>query len=69
MARRLLFVAMVLNLVDVATGMLHWHGNEPVSRFFLGLMIGVGVGAVLAGGAKATSLLTLEGPFRLKRPA
>jgi uncharacterized membrane protein len=47
MARRLLIVAVVLNLVDVVTGVLHWHGNEPVFRFFLGLMFGVGVGAVL----------------------
>jgi uncharacterized membrane protein len=47
MGRRLLAVAMVLNLVDIATGMLHWHGNLPIFRFFLGLMLGVGVGAVL----------------------
>jgi uncharacterized membrane protein len=47
MDRRLLAVALVLNLVDVATGVLHWHGNVPVFRFFLGLMLGVGVGAVL----------------------
>ena len=45
--RRLLAAAMVLNLVDVATGVMHWHGNLPVFRFFLGLMLGVGVGAVL----------------------
>ncbi len=49
MARRLLAVAVVLNLVDVATGVLHWHGNEPMFRFFVGLMLGVGVGAVLWG--------------------
>jgi uncharacterized membrane protein len=47
MARRLLAVALVLNVVDIATGMLHWHGNVPVFRFFLGLMLGVGVGVVL----------------------
>jgi uncharacterized membrane protein len=47
MDRRLLAVALALNLVDVATGVLHWHGNVPVFRFFLGLMLGMGVGAVL----------------------
>jgi len=47
MARRLLAVAVVLNLVDVATGAMHWHGNVPVFRFVLGLMLGVGLGAVL----------------------
>jgi uncharacterized membrane protein len=47
MGRRLLAVALVLNVVDVATGMLHWHGNLPVFRFFLGMMLGVGVGVVL----------------------
>jgi uncharacterized membrane protein len=49
MARRLLVGALVLNLLDVATEVLHWHGNLPVFRFFLGLLLGVGVGAVLAG--------------------
>jgi uncharacterized membrane protein len=47
MGRRLLAVALVLNLVDVAMGVLHWHGNLPLVRFFLGLVLGVGVGAVL----------------------
>jgi uncharacterized membrane protein len=47
MARRFLVVAGVLNLVDVATGVLHWHGNLPLVRFFLGLMLGLGVGVVL----------------------
>jgi uncharacterized membrane protein len=47
MVRRLLTVAVVLNLVDVASGVLHWHGNAPLVRFFLGLMLGVGVSAVL----------------------
>jgi uncharacterized membrane protein len=47
MGRRLLGLAVVLNVADVATGALHWHGNLPVFRFFLGLMLGVGVGAVL----------------------
>jgi uncharacterized membrane protein len=47
MARRLLVAALVLNLADVATGVLHWHGSLPLVRFSLGLMLGVGVGAVL----------------------
>jgi uncharacterized membrane protein len=46
-ARWLLVVGVVLNLVDVVTGVLHWHGNAPLVRFFLGLMLGAGVGAVL----------------------
>jgi uncharacterized membrane protein len=47
MGRRLLAVGLTLNLVDVATSVLHWHGNLPLVRFFLGLLLGVGVGAVL----------------------
>jgi hypothetical protein len=35
-------------LVDVASGAMHWHGNLPFFRFFLGLMLGFGVGAVLS---------------------
>ncbi len=46
-ARRLLAIAMVLNLLDVATASLHWHGNLPLPRFLLGLLLGVGTGAVL----------------------
>lgn len=47
MGRRLLAAALVLNVVDVATGAIHWHGDLPVFRFFLGLVLGVGVGVVL----------------------
>jgi uncharacterized membrane protein len=46
-ARRLLAIALLLNLLDVATASLHWHGNLPLLRFLLGLVLGVGVGAVL----------------------
>jgi uncharacterized membrane protein len=46
-ARRLLAIALVLNLLDVATASLHWHGSLPLPRFLLGLMLGVGAGAVL----------------------
>src|ERR1700722_17608147 len=34
MGRRLLAVALVLNVVDVVTEVMHWHGNVPVFRFF-----------------------------------
>jgi uncharacterized membrane protein len=43
----LLWIAMLLNGVDVGTGMLHWHGNLPLVRFLLGLLLGMGAGAVL----------------------
>jgi uncharacterized membrane protein len=47
-ARWLLALALIFNLMDVATGAMHWHGNLPLFRFFLGLMLGVGVGAALS---------------------
>lgn len=46
-ARPLLGIALVLNVVDVTTGALGWHGNMPLTRFFLGMLLGVGAGAVL----------------------
>jgi uncharacterized membrane protein len=46
-AFRLLAAAMLLNLVDVGSGMLHWHGNMPVTRFWLGLLLGIAAGAIL----------------------
>ena len=45
-AFRLLAVAMLVNLVDVGTGMLHWHGNMPVTRFWLGLLLGIAAGSI-----------------------
>jgi uncharacterized membrane protein len=45
-AIRLLAVAMLLNLLDVGSGMLHWHGNMPVTRFCLGLLLGVTAGSI-----------------------
>jgi uncharacterized membrane protein len=45
--RRLLAMALLLNLLDVATANLHWHGNLPLSRFFLGVLLGAGAGTVL----------------------
>jgi uncharacterized membrane protein len=41
-APRLLGLAMLLNGLDVGTGMLHWHGNLPLVRFLLGLLLGMG---------------------------
>jgi uncharacterized membrane protein len=46
-AVRVLAAAMLLNLLDVGSGMLHWHGNMPVTRFWLGLLLGVAAGSVL----------------------
>ncbi len=46
-ARWLLALALIFNLVDVASGAMHWHGNLPFFRFFFGLMLGLGVGSVL----------------------
>jgi uncharacterized membrane protein len=46
-AFRLLAVAMMMNLVDVGSGMLHWHGNMPMTRFWLGLVLGVSAGSIL----------------------
>ena len=46
-AFRLLAVALLVNLADVGSGLLHWHGNMPVTRFWLGLMLGVAAGSIL----------------------
>jgi uncharacterized membrane protein len=46
-ARRLLAIALLLNLLDVATAALLWHGDLPLPRFLLGVLLGVGAGAVL----------------------
>jgi uncharacterized membrane protein len=46
-ARRLLAIALLLNLLDVSTATLHWHGNLPLPRFLLGVLLGVGAGAVV----------------------
>jgi uncharacterized membrane protein len=45
--RRMLAVALLLNAIDMASGMLGWHGNLPASRFCLGLLLGWSAGAVL----------------------
>jgi uncharacterized membrane protein len=46
--RRWLAVALLLNLLDVVTDTLHWHGNLPLPRFGLGLLLGWTAGALLA---------------------
>ena len=46
-ARRLLAIALLLNLLDVATATLDWHGSLPLPRFLLGVLLGMGAGAVL----------------------
>jgi uncharacterized membrane protein len=46
-AVRLLGLAVLLNLLDVLSGMLHWHGDLPWARFSMGLLLGAGVGAIL----------------------
>jgi uncharacterized membrane protein len=47
LAGRLLGLAMLLTVMDVAGGMLHWHGDLPAVRFGLGLLLGVGASALL----------------------
>jgi uncharacterized membrane protein len=46
--RRLLALALIVNLTDVVSGTMHWHGNVPAFRFSFGLMLGLGMGAVLS---------------------
>jgi uncharacterized membrane protein len=46
-ATHLLALALLLNLLDVAAGWMHWHGNLPLPRFFLGLLLGTGAGALI----------------------
>jgi uncharacterized membrane protein len=46
-ATHVLAVALLLNLLDVAAGWMHWHGNLPLPRFFLGLLLGTGAGALI----------------------
>src|ERR1700733_6977866 len=46
-AFRFLAVAMLVNLVDVGSGMLHWHGNMQATRFWVGLLLGAAAGSIL----------------------
>jgi uncharacterized membrane protein len=45
--RRVLGLVLLFNLLDVATAILHWHGNLPLPRFILGLLLGWSAGALL----------------------
>jgi uncharacterized membrane protein len=47
-ATRGFVLALLLNLADVATAIAGWHGNWELSRFLLGLLLGVSVGALFA---------------------
>ena len=46
-ATRLLVAALLINLLDVASGALHWHGSLPLVRLLLGLLLGLGAGTVV----------------------
>lgn len=53
--RRVLAVAVLLNLLDVATGMLHGHGSLPLPRFCFGLLLGWAAGALLVPANRHTA--------------
>ncbi|HTZ58299.1 MAG TPA: DUF2085 domain-containing protein [Acidobacteriaceae bacterium] len=46
-AIRCLAATLLLNLLDAGSGILAWHGNLPLTRFLLGLLLGAAAGAVL----------------------
>ena len=46
-ALRCLWIALLVNVLDVVTETLHWHGNMPLSRFLAGLLLGGAAGALL----------------------
>lgn len=46
-AQRFLASAILLNLLDAATEILHWHGNLPIPRFLIGLLLGAAAGLIL----------------------
>jgi uncharacterized membrane protein len=61
-ATQMLAVALLLNLLDVAAGWMHWHGNLPMPRFFLGLLLGMGAGALtLLPQGRFTERLSIDG--------
>jgi len=47
LAINLFFVAILLNLIDVAAETLYWHSALPLPRFCLGLSLGLATGSVL----------------------
>ena len=54
--RRMLAVAVLLNALDVVTAMLHWHGNLPLPRFCLGLLLGWSAGALLVSPVRSSNI-------------
>jgi hypothetical protein len=63
--RRVLVLAFLLNLLDVATALAHWHGNLPVTRFCLGMFLGWSAGALLVSvgiGVECVSKKALDRP-------
>jgi uncharacterized membrane protein len=65
-AVRLLGWAVLLNLLDVSSGMVHWHGNLPWTRFLLGLLLGAGVGAVLQPRENERGRLGIQRHFKVR---
>jgi uncharacterized membrane protein len=54
----LFFTAILLNLVDIATETLRWHGSMPLLRFILGLFLGLTTGLVLFGSSRESRRTT-----------
>ena len=52
LTRRIFFAALLLNALDVAAESLHLHGNLPLSRFLLGIALGLAAGVLLCGGTR-----------------
>jgi uncharacterized membrane protein len=46
-ARDILLATIVLNILDVAAELLRLHGNLPIPRFFLGVVLGITIGVLL----------------------
>ena len=65
---RLLAFALLLNALDVATEILHWHGNLPLPRFVLGLFLGCATGLILYPARRASLRSTYSSPEGLNRP-
>lgn len=47
-AIRALGAALALNCADVAAGLLHLHGNMPLSRLLIGATLGIAAGMMLS---------------------
>jgi uncharacterized membrane protein len=51
----LLVLVILLNLMDVSAEALRWHGDLPIPRFLLGLLLGLATGLILFGSHAADS--------------